>query len=87
MWEGRNPETFVEGQTKSLIALSDHEHAHRRRSWNRAFSTTALKGYEEIMETRVSQLVRELSTQQSHGPVDLAMWMSSFSYDFMSDMA
>ncbi|KAI0345507.1 cytochrome P450 [Trametopsis cervina] len=70
----------------ALIACSDpKEHTRRRRPWNRAFSTPALKDYQPIVARRVSQLVEGLQNQ--HGTVDLSQWISFFTYDFMGDMA
>lgn len=62
-----------------MIALRDkQEHTRRRRPWTRAFSTTALKGYENIVLNRCLQLVEVLGNQK--GVVDLNMWMSYFAY-------
>lgn len=62
---------------KSMIALRDPvEHARRRKPWNRGFNTEALKGYEEIIETRATQLLDQLAKQD--GVVDLAKWLSYF---------
>ncbi|GJE86759.1 cytochrome P450 [Phanerochaete sordida] len=69
-----------------LISLPDDaEHARRRRSWNRAFSSAAVKEYQPIVAQRATQLIHALQEQQ--GVVDLAQWMSYFTYDFMGDMA
>lgn len=80
-WDGR----VADAQMRPLIALSGPEHNNRRKPWNRAFNIAALKGYEEIIEGRAVQLVQALNKKS--GPVDLSMWMSFFTYDFMSDMA
>ncbi|KAI9069564.1 cytochrome P450 [Trametes sanguinea] len=70
----------------SLIAEADpHEHARRRKPWNRAFNSAALKGYEEIIARRLHALADGLAAQK--GEVDLGKWIGYFSYDFMSDMA
>lgn len=64
-----------------MIALRDPmEHARRRRPWNRGLSTEALKSYEEIIETVVSQLLDHLAKQ--NGILDLAKWLSYFSWVF-----
>lgn len=64
---------------KSMIALQDPaEHARRRKPWNRSFNIEALKGYEEIIETRATQLLDQLAKQD--GVVDLAKWFSYFTY-------
>ena len=81
MWVGRAPES----KSTSLIQLSGPEHTRRRRPWNRAFNSEALKGYEEIIDKRANQLMETLSRQV--GPTNLAQWISFFTFDFMSDMA
>ncbi|KZP27810.1 cytochrome P450 [Athelia psychrophila] len=81
VWAGRNPEHVG----KALIEISGPEHNRRRRPWNRAFNSEALKGYEEIIENRATQLMQTLGNQI--GPTNLAMWISYFTFDFMSDMA
>lgn len=81
MWTGRIPEA----KSKPLIALSGPEHTLRRRPWNRAFNSVALKDYEEIVNRRASQLMQALGNQV--GPTNLSQWISYFTFDFMSDMA
>ncbi|KAG5730825.1 Cytochrome P450 67, partial [Termitomyces sp. T112] len=82
-WDGRIPEAET---TKPMIALRDKaEHTRRRRPWTRAFSTAALKGYEEIITKRCVQLADAVGQQS--GAVDMAKWISFFTYDFMNDLA
>ncbi|KAF8954023.1 cytochrome P450 [Flammula alnicola] len=82
-WDGRIPETEI---VKPLIAIRDKtEHTRRRRPWTRAFSTLALKGYEELVIKRCTQLVDTIAVQPH--PVDLTTWISFFAYDVMSDLA
>ncbi|KZP24070.1 high nitrogen upregulated cytochrome P450 monooxygenase 2 [Athelia psychrophila] len=81
LWLGRDPQR----KGDSLIMLSGPEHTRRRRPWNRAFNSEALKGYEEIIEKRANQLIQTLGKQG--GSINLAMWISYFTFDFMSDMA
>ena len=69
-----------------LISLQDTaEHARRRKPWNRAFNSAALKEYQPTVAKRVAQLVETLQAQE--GETDLAEWISYFTYDFMGDMA
>ncbi|KAL5498761.1 hypothetical protein ACEPAH_2116 [Sanghuangporus vaninii] len=87
MWSGR----VVEGGTPSLISMrSVHEHAKRRKRWNRAFNSAAVKEYEPIVQKRVLQLVDELekrSTRNNIVSVSLSQWLGYFTTDFMGDMA
>jgi cytochrome P450 len=62
-----------------LIAIRDKtEHTRRRRPWTRAFSTNALKDYEELVIKRVTQLVDALAVQKA--AVDMTQWISFFAY-------
>lgn len=71
----------VQHQQSSLITYQDPiEHARRRRPWNRAFNTHSLKEYQPIIARRAVQLVEALQSQS--GSVDLAQWISFFTYVF-----
>jgi cytochrome P450 len=62
-----------------MISLRDKmEHTRRRRPWTRAFSTAALKDYEDIVIKRCTQLVDVLEKQAK--AVDLSQWVSFFAY-------
>lgn len=49
----------------------------RRKPWNRAFNSSALKGYEEIIAKRAEQFVDALAKQ---GRVDLTKWFDYLMY-------
>ncbi|KAI5124822.1 hypothetical protein M0805_005452 [Coniferiporia weirii] len=93
MWDARRSPQV--DSVKGLIAIRDmQEHAHRRKPWNRAFSTASIEGYETALLKRGFQLVGELrkrSKKEEGGAdvpaVNLSEWMSRFSFDFMGDMA
>ncbi|EKM54590.1 uncharacterized protein PHACADRAFT_163000 [Phanerochaete carnosa HHB-10118-sp] len=75
----------LEPPVSGLIIIRDPvEHARRRRPWARAFSTAALKEYEPVVVKRATQLCEQLAVQK--GSIDLAMWLSLFSYDVMGDI-
>ncbi|KAI0337448.1 cytochrome P450 [Trametopsis cervina] len=77
---------MMQHQTTPLIAFADPvEHARRRKPWNRAFSTNALRDYRPTLAKRVTQLADAM--QEEGTTVDLAKWTSYFAYDFMGDMA
>ncbi|KAJ6468383.1 cytochrome P450 [Mycena sanguinolenta] len=84
-WDGRVPENR---EVRPLLALRDpEEHARRRRAWNRAFSTPALKDYEILIEIRTSQLVDCLTTKvASKKSVDLSKWLGWLTLDIMNDI-
>ncbi|KAJ7589046.1 cytochrome P450 [Mycena floridula] len=71
----------------NLIVLQGEGHANRRRLWNRGMSTESLKEYEAIIAERAYQLLEHLINDFSDQVVDLAAWISYFSFDFMGDMA
>ena len=49
----------------------------RRRPWNRAFSGTALKEYNPMIQTRVQELGDALAARRGQ-VVDLAEWIGFF---------
>ncbi|KAJ7017517.1 cytochrome P450 [Mycena alexandri] len=71
----------------NLIVLQGDGHANRRRLWNRGMSTESLKEYEEIIAKRATQLLNCILGSPDLKSVDLAAWISYFSFDFMGDMA
>ncbi|KAH9015099.1 high nitrogen upregulated cytochrome P450 monooxygenase 2 [Lactarius pseudohatsudake] len=86
-WEGRDgPQTLIAQRDPIL-------HMHQRKSWNRAFSSAAMKEYEIIVAKRVRQFVGCLddmiqrSDQKANAVVDINRWLKYFTTDFMGDMA
>ena len=65
----------------SLVGIVDkEEHARRKRPWNRGFSTSALKGYENLIIKRILQLVEVLSSKNLKEPIDLPTWIEFMGY-------
>ena len=60
-------------------------HQRRRRPWNRAFSSAALRDFEPAIQHRVHQLANALAARAGQR-IDFAEWVSFFTYDFMGDM-
>ncbi|KAJ7805620.1 cytochrome P450 [Mycena olivaceomarginata] len=89
--KGRFYETGRYGSTPpSLICVSGSEaHTARRRPWNRAMSSAALREYEPLIVKRASQLISRLRDQGSDGAsnVDLVHWLDLFAFDLMGDLA
>ncbi|KAJ7318987.1 high nitrogen upregulated cytochrome P450 monooxygenase 2 [Mycena albidolilacea] len=74
----------------SIICISgSEEHTVRRRVWNRAMSSAALREYEPLIVKRTSQLISRLRDQGSDGvsDVDLVHWLNLFAFDLMGDLA
>ncbi|KZP25865.1 cytochrome P450 [Athelia psychrophila] len=76
---------FPAGGTNSIISFRDRaQHKARRRLWDRAFSTTSVKGYDELVIKRTRELCAAFD-KRSGQVVDFSAWMSYFAYDFMGD--
>ncbi|KAF9261026.1 cytochrome P450 [Marasmius fiardii PR-910] len=87
MWEARQ---FARKKEHSLLVGIQNvaEHLQRRKLWNKAFSSTRVKAYEHLLRKRLLQLADILDTKAAGKEgIDLAGWLSFFSYDFMGDMA
>ncbi|RDB16849.1 hypothetical protein Hypma_002466 [Hypsizygus marmoreus] len=83
-WDGHFAD---QTEFRSLVGLRDpQKHAKLRRIWSRGFTSEALRAYQPLLDKRVSQLLDGL-TQRAGKCVDLARWISWFSYDLLNDMA
>ncbi|KAF7330930.1 Cytochrome P450 [Mycena venus] len=71
----------------NLVVLQGDAHANRRRLWNRGMSTESLKEYEAIIAKRAVQLLDCIIDSSESDHLDLAAWISFFSFDVMGDMA
>ncbi|EKM53670.1 uncharacterized protein PHACADRAFT_211341 [Phanerochaete carnosa HHB-10118-sp] len=79
MWDGR----AFKPPVLPLVGLREvAEHSRRRRPWNRAFSTAALKEYEPVIAKRGAQLVEILAERKE---ADFARWVHFLTFDIMSD--
>ncbi|KAL5520950.1 hypothetical protein ACEPAF_2953 [Sanghuangporus sanghuang] len=81
------------GTTPSISALRNIDlHNERRKLWNHGFTSASIKEFQPAVEIRVLELVEELSKRGSpssgekENPLDLALWLSNFTHDFMGDM-
>ncbi|KAJ7476693.1 cytochrome P450 [Mycena latifolia] len=77
---GRHPST-----PPSIISLVGEAHTGKRRVWNRAMTSAAVREYEPLIAKRASQLVSRLGDQD--GTIDLVAWFNVFSLDLMGDLA
>ena len=64
----------------------DQLHAQRRRPWDRAFSMSALRSYQQPVNNRLAQLCEQLDAHQGE-PIDLHTWLGYLVYDVMTDLA
>ncbi|KAF8879764.1 cytochrome P450 [Gymnopilus junonius] len=94
MWDGRR--FLKEADSRGYDNLVDIRdpviHAQLRKPWNKAFSVEAVKGYEELVTRKALELKSLLeevcnTSEGGIGQVDLARWVSFFSYDLMGEMA
>ncbi|KAL5529717.1 hypothetical protein ACEPAG_5702 [Sanghuangporus baumii] len=82
------------GTPPNIVALRDiGQHNERRKLWNHAFTTVSLKELQVTVQIRVLELVEELrkhippkSSGEKDTSLDLAQWLTNFTYDFMGDM-
>ncbi|KAJ6474484.1 cytochrome P450 [Mycena vitilis] len=92
LWKGRRISGKKGAGSKeaargNLIGSRDTKlHAEARKTWNRAFTPTAIRGYEPMLIRRVVQLVDALGGDKG-AVVDLSQWLSFFAFDFMGDIA
>ncbi|KAL5520928.1 hypothetical protein ACEPAF_2931 [Sanghuangporus sanghuang] len=81
------------GTTPNLAALRNVDlHNERRKLWNHGFTSASIRELQPTVESRVLELMEELSKRVSpsiegrENSLDLALWLSNFTYDFMGDM-
>ncbi|KAG6868780.1 hypothetical protein C0993_010707 [Termitomyces sp. T159_Od127] len=70
----------------ALLVLHGQAHTDRRRLWSRAFTNASLAEYEDTLAKRAESLICCLVSSVPLS-IDLSMWLSLFSLDFMGDMA
>ncbi|KAJ6495411.1 high nitrogen upregulated cytochrome P450 monooxygenase 2 [Mycena sanguinolenta] len=84
--KGRHYETGRHSSTRpSILSVIGEAHAAKRRVWNRALTSSAIRDYEPLVAKRAHQLVSCL--RDSGGVVDLVHWFNLFSFDVMGDLA
>ncbi|KAJ6495407.1 high nitrogen upregulated cytochrome P450 monooxygenase 2 [Mycena sanguinolenta] len=69
----------------SIVGAIGEAHTAKRRVWNRALTSSAIRNYEPLVAKRASQLVSCL--RDSGGVIDLVHWFDLFSLDVMGDLA
>ena len=80
MWDGRKG--FADGKDALISARSTALHAEMRAPWNKAFSSEAIKIYEERLIQRVVELDTRLGKKcsQETAVIDIAKFISCFTY-------
>ncbi|KAG5974439.1 hypothetical protein E4U58_003055 [Claviceps cyperi] len=62
------------------------DHTRRRKTWDKAFSTKALRDYEPRVAKYTSSLLQQIGEHQGI-PFDASKWFNFYSFDVMGDMA
>jgi cytochrome P450 len=75
-WSNRDPD----GHLPSVLTTIDPvQHKQRRRTWDRAFSTAAIKNYEDIIVRKTRELLDHFEKRAGE-QIDFSMWMRHFSW-------
>ncbi|KAF4953980.1 hypothetical protein FGADI_5576 [Fusarium gaditjirri] len=83
----KGPWYSIEHPIKALQMTRDkEEHAYRRKAWDLAFSSKALREYETRVAGYTSQLVEQIEASQGT-PIDASLWFNFYSFDVMGDLA
>ncbi|KAJ7172027.1 high nitrogen upregulated cytochrome P450 monooxygenase 2 [Mycena filopes] len=69
----------------TIVSLTGEAHTARRRVWNRAMTSAAIREYDQLLVKRARQLVCRLDEQ--NGTLDLVHWFNLFALDLMGDLA
>ncbi|VUC24617.1 unnamed protein product [Clonostachys rosea] len=71
----------------SLHMIRDHnEHGHRRKIWDKGFSSKALREYEPRVAYYTQQLLKQIASREGQ-PVNISTLFNFFSFDVMGDLA
>jgi hypothetical protein len=72
---------YNKGSSKEVAPIQSQrdpvEHRRRRRTWDRGFSTAAIKNYDEIVVRRARELVKQFEKRVGQ-EIDVSMWMTYF---------
>lgn len=60
------------------MVVDPHEHADRRRLWDKGMNTKAVQDYKQIIHNRLQELLSLLSQNQGTD-LNLSTWLSFFS--------
>ncbi|RBR01496.1 hypothetical protein FVER53590_05671 [Fusarium verticillioides] len=72
--------------TAEGVVRDKEEHAYRRKAWDMAFSSKALREYEARVAGYTTQLVEQIEASQGT-PIDASSWFNFYSFDVMGDLA
>ncbi|KAJ7766762.1 cytochrome P450, partial [Mycena metata] len=69
----------------TIVSLTGEAHTAKRRVWNRAMTSAAMREYDQLLVKRTSQLLSCLREQK--GTLNLVDWFDLFALDLMGDLA
>ncbi|KAH8690164.1 putative cytochrome P450 oxidoreductase [Talaromyces proteolyticus] len=78
--------TVLEPRVSVHMERNKQEHARRRKVWDQAFSSKALRDYEPRVSRYTNQLLSVIQ-QNSGNPIDVSRLFNYFSFDVMGDLA
>ncbi|KAE8375424.1 cytochrome P450 [Aspergillus bertholletiae] len=78
--------TVSEPRVSLQTARDRKEHARRRKVWDQAFSSKALRDYEPRVSSYIVQLL-EAVRKNVGNPMDMAKWFNYYSFDVMGDLS
>ena len=78
--------SIAEPQRNLLMIRNKHEHARKRRDWDRAFNVKSLNDYDPIVWTYTQQLMDQIKANVGK-PMNVAKWLQFFAFDIMTDLA
>ncbi|KAJ7024290.1 cytochrome P450 [Mycena alexandri] len=63
---------------RTIVSLTGEAHTAKRRVWNRAMTSAAIREYDQLLVKRTSQLLSRLGEQ--NGTLDLVAWFDLFAF-------
>ncbi|KID80224.1 uncharacterized protein G6M90_00g011610 [Metarhizium brunneum] len=78
--------TLLEPRTPVFMVRDKREHARRRKTWDLAFTTKALHGYDFRITKAITELLQVVDRHQEQ-PINMTTWFSFFAFDVMEDLA
>ncbi|KAG6007056.1 hypothetical protein E4U21_006416 [Claviceps maximensis] len=68
------------------ITRNPNEHDFRRRGWDKALGTKALREYEPRIHTHTQQLLQEVESSRGK-PFDMSKWLQFYTFDVIGNLA
>ncbi|RKL10721.1 hypothetical protein BFJ68_g8699 [Fusarium oxysporum] len=72
--------------TNLLAERRKRQHANRRKAWDRAFTTKALKDYEHRV-LKYTKLLTDRIDDMKGKPFNVSLWVNFYTFDIMGDLA